>query len=62
MVFEKIGAAQVNKDVQALKIEIDAKTYWIGLSDLDQAVKNNRLVGVFQLTEKAIQQETAATP
>jgi hypothetical protein len=62
MAFEKIGSAQVSKDIQALKIEINAKTYWIGLSVLDQAVKNNRLVGVFQITEKTVQQEVAATP
>ncbi|MGA2680643.1 MAG: hypothetical protein ABSF44_02460 [Candidatus Bathyarchaeia archaeon] len=62
MVFEKIGVAQVDKDLQALKIEIDKRLYVIGIQDLlEQAVKNHRIIGVFQIIEKPLQQETTTS-
>ena len=59
MIFEKIGSLQVDKGLQALKIQIDAKIYLIGLQDLEQAINNNRIIGVFQIAEAPIQQETS---
>jgi len=62
LVFEKIGVAQVDKDLQALKIEIDKRLYVIGIQDLlEQAVKNHRIIGVFQIIEKPLQQETTTS-
>ena len=58
MIFEKIGAAQLDKDLQCVKIQIDTKKYLIGLQDLEQALQDNRIIGVFQITETPIQQET----
>ena len=56
MLFEKIGAAQVDKDLQCFKIQIDTKIYLIGLQDLEQAIKNNRVISVFQIAETTIQE------
>ena len=58
MIFEKVGAAQVDKNLQCLKIQIDAKIYLIGLQDLEQAIKDNRVIGVFQIAEAHLKQET----
>ena len=43
IIFEKIGAAQVDKGLQCLKIQIDTKIILIGLQDLEQAIKNNQV-------------------
>ena len=58
MIFEKIRSAQLDKDLQCVKIQIDTKKYLIGLQDLEQALQDNRIIGVFQITETPIQQET----
>jgi hypothetical protein len=58
MIFEKIGAVQLDKDLQCVKIQIDSKVFLIGLQDLEQALKDNLVIGVFQKAESPIQQET----
>ena len=58
MIFEKIGAAQLDKDLRCVKIQINSKIFLIGLQDLEQALKNNLVIGVFQMAESPIQEET----
>ena len=58
MIFEKIGAAELDKDLRCLKIQIDVKIYLIGLQDLEHA-KDNRIIPVFQIKETPVQQETS---
>jgi hypothetical protein len=60
MIFEKIGATQLDKNLQCLKIQIESKIYLIGLLDLEQALKDNRIIGVFQIAETSTQQESNA--
>jgi len=57
MMFERIGAAQIDKGVQCLKIQIGTKIYLIGLQDL-QAINDNRIINVYQIAETPAQQET----
>lgn len=60
MIFEKIGVAQIDKDLQCLRIQIETKIYLIGLQDL-QTLKENRIIqtSVFQITEAPVQQEAS---
>jgi hypothetical protein len=59
VIFEKIGTAIVDTDLQALRIEVEGKTYLIGLKDLDNVMLSRGIVQVFRLAlvAKAVPEE-----
>ena len=47
--------ARVDIDLQCLKIEVDEKSYLIGLGDLEQALRSKGLVQVVRITTETKQ-------
>jgi hypothetical protein len=53
VIFENVGVARVDWNLRALKIEVEGKTFLVGLKDLENAVNHGASLPVVKIARKA---------